>query len=192
VNTPRVLLAVSFGVALAAACGGSTSGNDGGAGGGGGSSGAGGATSSGGAVAEGGIPCGQTSCVAPQVCCYAGAGGPEGGNVGFGPPIGSCTDSCDAGVQIGCTSAAQCSNSEVCCGSVASAGPPGSFNAACAAKCPATAFQLCASAAECRGGDMCMGEPGFMFCSVPFEAGSLRRDGGGVVTADAASPADGG
>jgi len=202
----RSLFAVSFGVALAAACGGSTSnsgnsdgGGSGNSSGGSGSSGAGASSSSGaGAEVDGGIPCGQNSCVSPQKCCYT--QGDAGG--AFPAQVASCADSCpDGGTQISCTSSAQCQGSDVCCSSFGG----GALSVTCAAQCSGGSFQLCASDAECLNGGSCVGglmgvpkvcmpDGGFTFPDgggymVP-DGGFVRRDAGGT-TGDAGSSADG-
>jgi len=192
----RALFAVSFGVALAAACGGSTSNKASPDGGGTGTTSGGGtledgssssgASSSGGAPSDGGIPCGMTTCAAPQVCCVS------MGEGGFNLTE-SCADSCpDGGSQIACTSPAQCQSSEVCCGTFGGR----SFNASCTAgPCPAMGFELCASQADCSGGATCGGMAGFMICYTPRDGGynfdgSFSRDGGFPM--GEAGPAEGG
>src|SRR5580658_3460369 len=205
-NRTRLTFAVSFGVALAAACGGSTSKNGASDGGGGNSSGGGGSSgasssssSSGGVFVDGGIACGQTSCISPQVCCYATATGAEAGAGGFAMPTGSCADSCpDGGVEIGCMNASNCQNSEVCCGT-GGAGA-GAFSVACSAQCSGTeSFQLCASDSECLNGGMCVGL-GTKIClpdggfpvpegGYPFPEGGFMRPDAGNGTSDAGSTA---
>ncbi len=202
----RSLFAVSFGVALAAACGGSTSnsgnsdgGGSGNSSGGSGSSGAGASSSSGAGVeVDGGIPCGQNSCVSPQVCCYT--QGDAGGGA-FAMAVATCADSCpDGGVQISCTSSAQCQGSDVCCSSFGGAGGGAAGGAiTCAAQC--SGLQLCATDSECLNGGSCVGGAAGKIClpdggfTIPDggfpDGGFVRRDAGGGTTSDAASSADG-
>jgi hypothetical protein len=186
----RVLFAVSLGVALAAACGGTTesgsngSGDDGGAssssGGSGSSSGStssssSSGSSSGGPAVDGGsvgpVACGMTTCTAPQVCCVT--RGPSGGSETCVAP-GSCM-----GIALTCSSAQSCPSGDVCCGTVSGGGGTYTINTSCEASCPMGQgnFQLCASTAECPTGRVCRAGPGgFKICVRAYDGGSF--DGG--------------
>jgi hypothetical protein len=166
----RSLFAVSFSVALAAACGGSSSdnrdagrggdsasgsGSGGGSGGGSGSgsgssSGGGSGSSSGVSGGDGGAMC---QCTAPQVCCVGGGG--------------MRTFSCAANATscpmrtaaVACMTSQSCGMGQVCCylGS-------GTSISQCMASCPTGARQVCMSPADCPvTGSMCSSQSGGVY-----------------------------
>jgi hypothetical protein len=174
-KTPS-LLAVSFGVALAAACGGSSSdngdagrggdsasgsGSGGGSGGGSGSgsgssSGGGSGSSSGAGGGDGGAM--MCQCTAPQVCCVGGGGG--GGGMRTFSCAANATSCPTRTAAVACTTSQSCGMGQVCC----YLGGGGASISQCMASCPAGAREVCMSPADCSvAGSMCSAQTGGVY-----------------------------
>ena len=118
------------------------------------------------------IPCGMGPSCDPstQVCC----GTQQGASC---TPIGQCK-----GISFSCTSSANCSNGDVCCGSAMGM----SIQAKCAPMCGAQQAQLCLNDNECK-------QPGYTCRSVPQLQGLKvcappQPDGGFPPPKDAGGP----
>jgi hypothetical protein len=197
-----VTMGISSAVALAVACGGSTS--DGGSpatDAGGGSDGT--ATTDGGAdsaetfdsasdtgttTSDGGatgtINCGMnaTCNAATQVCCaMAGGGGPDaagGGATESCVAIGACT----GGASVSCEGSSNCTGGDVCCadfGGGGGGGGGGMLSTTCAPSCATGEVQVCGASTDCTAPETChMLGNGLGICRAPMGDGGFHGDGG--------------
>jgi hypothetical protein len=97
------------------------------------------------------LPCGHTSCSAPQsLCCIGGA--MDGGSISI---VLSCTtqDGCQNGGRVSCNGPQTCSIGQICCTQLG-----GFLNAQCI-DTPCSGWQLCQSSADCAPGDACFPMP---------------------------------
>jgi hypothetical protein len=197
-NGLRAIGLLCFGLALAAACGGSTSsenagGTDGGASGAADSSMGGRGAGSGSSAGLGTVPndsgmvivtnveCPPNSnppslCLTGESCCSTtatpDAGGPTTTAYSCVASVASC-----GGQATSCTSSLQCKTSQVCCReAVGDAG--GARNQVCEdAACPTNTTQLCNDTSECQTGTTCsVGGT----CRVPACTGKASCSGGEV------------
>ncbi len=152
------LYAVPLGIALVAACGGSSkNSDDGGTGGAGGSSGGGGSGDS-------GVACGLQACRGSDVCCFS-----------SGQPTCAAAGSCTS-MALTCSSKSACSSGQSCCFTYT--GDSGTdFETACQDSCDSTSYELCATSADCSNGGMCLPGPYARYCAT-FEGGFAFPDGG--------------
>jgi hypothetical protein len=189
------VIAVSFGVVLAAACGGSSS-NPGGAGSGSTSGGTSGSSSGGSSgtgtpqtIADAGVACGLTPCTGSQVCCYGS---------GLMP---SCVDpgSC-GGSTLTCSSKGDCTSGSCCFtyqydgGTTTDGGRPATpsgFAAECQDTCDTTSFALCTTSSDCPDGDTCLPGPYARYCAAVDAGAFAIPDGGFPVMRRDASAEDG-
>ncbi len=105
-----------------------------------------------------GVTCGTETCVDPQICCVAVAGGTTSR---------ACALPADCmGVAAACDGPEDCGSGEVCCG-MRSAGGGGSGSTACVDEAMCGFGRLCHVTADCAGGDMCCSFMGGSVCS-PF------------------------
>jgi hypothetical protein len=111
---------------------------------------------------DGGIHCGTLGgCAPPDECCMA------------DPTAPTCvSQGACAGSSLGCSTAAQCSTTEVCCfayGASASTSAAAAmpYSAQCSLVCAtgdSVHYQLCATASECIGGGTCVAGPVAQYC----------------------------
>ena len=166
-----VLCAVSFGAALAAACGGvATIGSDVG-------------------TRDGGQSGPET-----------GSSTEPGDDATFAPDA-SMTGVPMLGFNVTCQSAQSCPRPQICCASISLGGGAGAggVNVACASTCGLLGFQVCATSAECATpGDVCTSSPLELgsICMAQRDAGTrtavdsgIARDAGRV---DAQAPVEAG
>jgi hypothetical protein len=131
-----------------------------------------------------GMACGSSRCDAQtEDCCgmATGTGGTTSGGFGGGfggfgggggsggtTPMGSLScvpkGKCTMGVVVGCGSASDCGEGEVCCGALPAGGiaslfggggTGGGITVSCESKCSSNGFQLCNSDSECSKGVTC-------------------------------------
>jgi hypothetical protein len=160
----RALCCISFGAALAAACGGT-------------------------AVVGNGEEAPDAS--TPGTGMSSGSSSGSGDDTTPSGPDASL--GMTPGFNVMCTSAQACPRGEVCCASFSFTGGAG-IDIACARTCSQGGFQVCATSAECARGQECTTSPlGVgMICQAPMttparrDAGAPdagRRDGGATVDA---------
>jgi hypothetical protein len=176
-NKARITFVVSFGVVVAAACGGSSTGRAKADGGQSGSSSGSSASSSGGpnpdaapSIPPNAIPCGGAGnfCYPPLMCC-TGPAMDDGGGVSYGCGI-QCTTSTTT--TMPCTNTADCPSGQACCRIMTGSAMTNS----CLASCPG-ATQICTSTSDCPSGQACtsVGPSGMMTCRcMPGTCGSRQ------------------
>jgi hypothetical protein len=96
-----------------------------------------------------GVPCGNTSCDAPQICC-----------VTFSGATCTAADGCDQGLALACDGPEDCSNGDVCCGDIGMGG--GGSECLPAGDCEGGGMGsgvLCHSDADCQNNERCNDVP---------------------------------
>jgi hypothetical protein len=145
---------------------------------------------------SGPVPCGASTCTAPNnVCCSGGGGG--GGGLVCNSLAGCDTAGNDS---YTCTGQANCTAPQVCCVTF------GAFNgndvAGCQTSCAGGSARLCQNSAECLTGMVCLAggnagggntvPAGFMSCQTPVTMPDAGQDtGAGEAAApDTGAPSD--
>ncbi len=204
-------MGISSAVALAVACGGSTSDStppatDGGATNDDSSTTDGGLTGDSGETfdsgdsavthsdggATGTIACGMgvTCNAATQVCCAtAGMGGGGGGDAGGATASCVAIGACNTGLSVSCEGTDNCSGGDVCCLAEGSAGA----SSTCEASCGQGSIQLCDMDTDCTAPATCRMSAmfgGLGVCRAAMGDGGFPHDGGGFPHDGGGMPGD--
>lgn len=103
-----------------------------------------------------GVTCGTATCVDPQICCVAFAGGMA---------TMTCSAPADCmGVAASCDGPEDCASGEACCGMFGGPGGGGGTTS-CVAEAMCTRGRLCHADADCTGMDTCCSFMGASVCS---------------------------